>query len=394
MAYRRRKANGRFYVFVIIVAAAVLAVFFLIRFSTGGTVEQGSIPLSKTVTTVIVRDEQVATAETYGNIKFLATEGEHVESGAKVAEVYKWGYNENFVQDLLTLQQEIKTYQVETILKDIVDTELNTINTSIGEKVDAIASAVRGENGDDVLLLERDLERMMNDRSDLLRTKVQPDDKLTEMYQKEQTLIESIAALKGDALSVGTGLISFYFDGYETMLNGTTVANLTPADISAALKGTGKTANADAQRPLYRIVNNNRWYCTMIDDKNSAQKLVMGEKYSVVFEGYFDRPYTGTLIAANDTADGLIYTLEIDEDIGPFLSVRKSNASIVRTFEGLRIPSRVITTKDGKTGVYVHANGGKQYVEIEVLVKNREYAIVRAKDASAPLAEGVRVTAN
>lgn len=393
MAIRRRKARGRLYVFVAMIALTIIAVVLLIRFSTGGTVETDSLSFEKVVSTVIVRDEQVATAETYGKIIFLAAEGERVTSGTKVAEVFKWGYNENILQDLLTLQQEIRTYQVDTILKDIMDTELQALDKSIQEKVDAITASIRGENDQDPLLLERELKRLMTDRRELLLTKVQPDEKLTDLYEREQTLMDRMEVWKGDALAVSSGLISFYFDGYEAMLNNQTVAALTPADVTAVLKGAGKSTSTEAQRPLYRIVNNMRWYCTMNADKNDTQKMVLGEKYSIVFDGYFDRPYTGTLIAANQSDAGLIYTMEINEDIGPFLGVRKAKATIKRTFEGLRIPSRVITIREGKQGVYVQANGAKQFVEIEVLVKNREYAIVRAKEG-ASLAQGQRVSAS
>lgn len=393
MAIRRRKARGRLYVFLATLALIIIAVIVLIRFSTSGTVEIDSLSFEKAVSTVIVRDEQVATAETYGKIIFLAAEGERVTSGTKVAEVYKWGYNENILQDLLTLQQEIRTYQVDTILKDIMDTELQALDNSIAEKVDAISASIRGENEQDLLILERELKRQMNDRRELLRTKVQPDEKLTNLYEREQTLMERMEVWKGDALAVNSGMISFYFDGYEFMLNNQTVATLTPTEVSAVLKGTGKSTSTEAQRPLYRIVNNMHWYGIMTADKSDPQKMVLGEKYSIVFDGYFDRPYTGTLITANQCDTGLLYTLEINEDIGPFLGVRKAKATIKRTFEGLRIPSRVITTREGKQGVYVHANGTKQFVEIEVLVKNRDYAIVRAIEDGS-LAQGQRVSAS
>ena len=126
MANRRARPNIKFYLLLAVLAAIVIVVMVLIFRTTGGLVEQGTVTMEAAVTAVVIRDESVVTAESYGRINYFVAEGERITSGTKIAEVFKWGTYDSVLQDLLTMQQEIRAYQTETVLADIVNTELES----------------------------------------------------------------------------------------------------------------------------------------------------------------------------------------------------------------------------------------------------------------------------
>ena len=96
MAVKRRpparrsaiRINPKFYVFLGIVAAIVIAIVFFITNVNTAVVEQGEIMFEKALPVVVVRDEQVISATSYGKPNYLVQEGERVEAGASVADIY------------------------------------------------------------------------------------------------------------------------------------------------------------------------------------------------------------------------------------------------------------------------------------------------------------------
>ena len=132
-----------------------------------------------------MRDEQVISAENYGKVSFIATEGEYVTADAQVAQIYKKGYNDKVLSDLLEVQTKIGQYQENNILGDVLDQDLLAINTSIEQKAEEIAAAVNGKTDANLIGLEKDLNRLMADKQEYLKNKVNADTQLQDYYAQE-----------------------------------------------------------------------------------------------------------------------------------------------------------------------------------------------------------------
>ena len=384
MANRRARPNIKFYLLLAVLAAIVIVVMVLIFRTTGGLVEQGTVTMEAAVTAVVIRDESVVTAESYGRINYFVAEGERITSGTKIAEVFKWGTYDSVLQDLLTMQQEIRAYQTETVLADIVNTELESKDAAIDELVERIGAVARGESGEDMLTLENQLKTLMDDRREFLRDSLQPDEHLMGLYEREQTLLDRVESWKQDVYSQTSGMISFYFDGYEAVLNRATMAQILPGDIQSVIKG-GKipSSTTSAEKPLYRIANTQRWYLAVVTDERSDASFVEGESYSVVLEGNYDRPYTA-LAESVTAADGETLTiLLIEDDVAPVMNARVVNATVQASFSGTAVASRGVATVDGVTGVYIEGEVGRTFVPVTVLYDDGTNAVVRPTDGSS-----------
>lgn len=392
MPKKRRRPRARFYVFLAVLALAIWLIVTLIVRSSGGTVVAGSLVFEEPFSAVVIRDEQVVTAETYGKITFYAAEGERVTSGAKIAEVYKWGYNDSILQDLLTLQQQIKSYQVGTILADIVNPDLESIETQITGKKEQIRTAVQ-EGAGDVLVLERELKTLMENRRDYLKNNLQPDDQLTTLYEREQVLLDRLESWKQDVLSVGAGMVSFYFDGYESALNRSTLTQITATDIRSVLRGAAApgVTSVSGEKPLYRVVNTGQWYLAFITDKKATSQYVGEETYTVVLDGFYDKPYEAKVIGLIESDAGILNILQIDDDASTFVSTRTLSGTAQRKFDGLCVPTRAIATVEGQTGVYIrYETGEKTFVPVEILHQDRDTAVFRCIDGQAQITAGMQ----
>ena len=121
----------RFYVVIFaIVAALILLIVLLISNRKSGSIHQGELTMNLDVDAVVIRNEICVTTERYDRIEFEVLEGAYVEAGTPVAQVYKWGYNEDLMQSLLTTQSGILTEQL-TQLSGIDNPTLTTMNSQI-----------------------------------------------------------------------------------------------------------------------------------------------------------------------------------------------------------------------------------------------------------------------
>ena len=384
-----RRPTKNFYILIAAVAAGVFLLWFFLNYNPSVIAENGKIAFETTQSVVIARDEDVVTEENYGKVTYIASEGEYVTEGSEIAEVYRIGYNDKVLSDLLDVQTKIGQYQENTLLGDVLDQNLIAINTSIEQKAEAVAAAVSGESDDDLLLLEKELNRLLEDKLAYLKEVVNADSQLDDYYAQEQELAERVESWKQSVTAQEAGVVSFYFDGCEALLNADNLEQLTIKDINDILNGSSLTqiSGSDADKPLYRIVNSYKWYLLIVSSSRIPEFEVNQEFY-ISFDEYLDKQYSGKIVGIREEDSGFVYVMEINDDIGPLISTRRTSAYIYTVFEGIKVPSSCVKTVEEQTGVYVRKEGGEQeFVPVTVLIQKDGDSIIQ------PAAEGYAINA-
>lgn len=390
---KKRRIKTRFYVVLAAIVAAVAGVVILITSSGGGNeLEYGTLSFQSDIHTALVRDEKVVNAEGYSKLNFFANEGQRVNTGEKIVEVYAWGFSESSLQDLLTLQQKIKDYQVE-MLKDVVgNQELNDLNTAVLAASNQAREIVRGEGASDMLAVERNMKKAMEDRRMFLKDTAYADQTLNDMYSEEAPMVATIEGWKRDFMAEGSGMVSFYFDAYENMFSLENMGSISLDQLTLLFRGTlQKPAESRTERPLYRLVDTTKWYCLFGTGKKEKYSLAEGVTVSIAFEGYYDKPYRGTVLSAERKDEGTTYILEMNEDLGPFLAVRQAKATIKQDFQGFLVPNSALVVSDGRQGINIKEGNTQSFFPAKVLFKNERESIIEAADESKPLYAGMRI---
>lgn len=339
-----------------------------------------------------MRDETVYQAENYGQAEFICAEGERVAQNAEIAYVYKWGYNENLSSELIDVQQKILDYQLNNNFKDIVDEDLASLNQSITEKTETIKLIIQGKEQGDIPTLERELKELMDARREYLKQNCKADAQLEDFYEQEDALISRINGYREVIKAPQEGMVSFYFDGCETLLNPQNIDKLTIQNIEDILNGKSyvKVEEAEAQRPLYRLVNYNKWY-VMVTLPNVVEGLTVDEEYTLSFKDYTATTYQGKLLKIRPEKQGVIYTFEINDDIGELVSARRVDLKISTTISGIRIHNSKITERDGETYVRIQTDEGEMLTPVKVLIKEEDYSIVRDTSTNNALSDLSRI---
>ncbi len=349
---------------------------------------QGSMTFSVNAGGIVIRSERLYKAENSGKTEFLAMEGQVVNAGVAIADVYSWDYNESDYFALKELREKIMDYQQNNALSDVVDEELQALDALIGEKTQEIKGLVTGEEEGDINVLQAELASLMSERSTVLKDAAKQDTQLTSYYEEEQTLETRISNYKTTIAAEYDGVVSFYFDGLEAILTPANMEKLTVKDIDRIYNGTYlKSASQTGVRPLYRLVDNNLWYVVMVS-KEAIAEFENDTAFKVEFSFGEDYTYSATVEDSQKEGKKYIYYLKFTESIDKLLLARQVEFTVSTKYVGIDVPESAIKKKGGEYGVYYLRNGKKTFEAVDILIKDGKRAIVRSKSLEGGLSVG------
>ncbi|MBE5785178.1 MAG: hypothetical protein E7330_05195 [Clostridiales bacterium] len=368
----------------IIGAAAVL----LLNGSQGETLEVAAMETKIAAKGIIIRDEMSVTVDRYDRVAFSAAEGAAAYEGMPVASVFKWGYSDDMLQSLISVETDIYAAQ-KALLQGVENADLANIELQIEQKRDAIRNFSTDGEGD-LLQLENDLKTLLTQRKTYLRSAVQPTEALNSLYASEAEKQAQLASYMTEVSASGTGVISFYFDGYEQALNYDKLDMLNPELIERVIKNTANMAGGTAENLLYRLVNPNLWHIAFLTGKNDPLRIMPGSQYTVSVSSAPGRTYTGTAVSAEVYDGGVVNLLVFSEDIGPLLSARTAEITLTAPAGGLSISAEALKMKDGVAHVVVRTDGEEREIPVDVLAVTDGIALIQTKDPADPVAAGMR----
>lgn len=392
MAVKRKlKFTKRFYFLITAVVAVIAAaVVLLILGGSEGMTVQDTITLEHPSQAVIIRDEVTYTTERFERITYAAKEGDRVETGAPIATIYKWGYNDDILQTLLNTQKKIYDEQM-SLQQDIANPELDAVNAEIQVILANIRAAVTGKSQDDLLDLELRLKNSLKSRGDILKSKVQASAKLTELYAEEQNNIQRLGQWQGSIAAQSAGRVSFYFDGYELMLSADKLSTVNPDLINTAIKGGGITGAVNiTENQLYRQTNTAHWYVAFVTSSSAPFRVVKGETYQFEIAGYTGTYFSGIALEPVITESGVVNIIELNQEMGELVDIRVIGIKLKKEAQGVSVPIAVIQIKEGMPGINIGPKGAESWVSVDVLAQDEKYAVVRARDPGETVAPGQR----
>ncbi|MBQ3575044.1 MAG: hypothetical protein IJA26_05210, partial [Clostridia bacterium] len=240
---------------------------------------------------------------------------------------------------------------------------------------------VNGESNGSMRTVAQQLETAMVNRQEYLRQNKREDTKLAKYYDDENTRLSSIQSWRKQEKAAGSGVISFYTDGYEKDLSGETIASLSAQDIRTVLSG-GRLSKASSVKntDIYRLVDQDHWYVAVVADTNNWNPVV-GWDYYLQIEGFEDMAFTAVVTSVQKENNSLLAVFEINDPMGALIYQRTGKAMISTTLQGLSVTAEAICVENGQTGVLLYDIPGGTFVPVEVLSNDGKMALIR------PLAE-------
>lgn len=376
----------RFYFFLVLFIVLIIwIVSALVRYLEPPKIEWGRLSTDQEISAIIVRDEQVVVSSDYGKFESVAGESELVSQGDEVAIIYKNEFSESDVDKLISVQQDIKNYQEDYILKNIIQDDLIEIDDEIDRLIKEISNLVRQENNRMLPSKENELKKMMEKRRKYLNETLHIDSTLEQKFLTEKTLNDKIQRSLVKLHAPSEGIISFFLDGLEDYLTKERVEYI-DTDQYAVLEdqllnssidtNTNNSAMVATNQSIYRIVHPSHWYA-MIKMPRNKNTLVKGGICDITFESYKETISNVFVLDVRQYGRDVIIVLEINSEIGPMTSLRMVKGNLGRSNEGFKVPLNVLTQQDGKIGIIiVKQDKSKVFVPVDILAQNNFEVVI------------------
>lgn len=198
-------------------------------------------------------------------------------------------------------------------------------------------------------------------------------------YVRKGTRILDIAASGGNYTAPDNCLISYYHDGLEAVFTPAEMASLDKEKTEALeiRADNTKRETAVAGEPLYKCVDNDVWYTVFWV---SEENIVKYKKGSSVYLSLPLGLVKGTTYDIIDNHGSWLVILKFNRYYSDLAKLRKAEAEVVTSdYEGLLIANKSITSKEGKTGVYVKDISGEfVFTPVSVITSDGEYSLVES----------------
>ena len=218
----------------------------------------------------------------------------------------------------------------------------------------------------------------MVNRQEYLRQNKRGDNKLTKLYEEENTRLANIQSWRKVSEAGRSGVVSFYIDGYENDLTPDALGTLSISDVRAVLAG-DNLPNTKATRSggIYRIVDQNKWYVAVLSDGNTWTPVVGQDNYFMQLEGFDDLSFTASVTSVQKEDGTTLAVFEIDDPIGPLIYQRTGKAQFSITLTGLSVRTEALYNQNGQMGVWVYDVPGGTFVPVEVLSTDGSIAMIQ-----------------
>lgn len=387
---RRYRVTVRFY-FLLLIIAVIAFIIIRPHISFGEKVEVLSIASSAykhTTDAVLIRDEDLVTAESVTRIEYVIPENTLAYPGDTVAYLYSTGYSQTELSKLEDVRENIQAYH-KTKLENIIDNDLERLDLIVKQRAIEFKNLVTGKNTGNLIIVNRLLETAMVNRQEYMRSNMRNDMKLNSLYSQESTRLSSISSWRVESVAEDEGVVSFYTDGYERYLNGSTIDGLSLEQVKTVLAG-GELGDVSVrEKDVYRLVNQDHWYVAIVTD-SAKWNPVVDQEYYMQFEGYEDLGFTATVRSVSQVDSQVLAVFDINSPMGALIYQRTAKASVSITHTGISVSTDAIYEDNGKTGVWLYDVPGGTFVPVTVLLTDGDTALIQP-EVDGALSAGQRV---
>ena len=323
----------------------------------------------------LLRDEEVLPAQN-GTLSRVRQEGERVGVGQVLARVYA---NDGALQTVSQIETlELQLQQLQFALTSYLNPDAALkLDTSITGDILTLRQSLTGGDytaaeGDIAPLKAAVLKR---DHSYASQEEIQ-----TEIKSVEGQIKSLEASLSGTTVTArASGTYSAVCDGYETVLTKAFLEEVTPGKLA-------RLRPVDEQSNMGKLIYGDTWYYVVTLPEEQASYLKSQGAVTLRFAKGFDQNIRMQVVSVSAPEDGqAAVTLSCRKYLAQTTLLRHQAADVIlRTYEGLRVPSNALrVSEEGVTGVYCVDGSTAAFRPVTGLYQGQGYARVQPAEGAS-----------
>lgn len=335
----------------------------------------GQLLSQKEYDCLIVRKENVIRSPGEGNVKYFVNEGERVEKGQKILEIYKTSVNEKDREKLVELHNRID--KINSNKENIFEVDIEKINKEINYIINEIKRQKSLGNYDKIEELTKELKNKIDKQRRISGDKSFAGHNLENLKNEKEKLENIIESSIMEVNALEPGIISYNIDGIEEIITPYNLAKIKydyikSLDIDLSKL---KLEKAIYDQPIFKIVDNSKWYVVVITTLEDSNTFRKNQKIAV---DIYDSKISGYVaeILKNDKKS--LVVIETTQYAKNFYKDRKLKLNIIKEeYNGLKIHRDSIVEKNGQAGVLaLDINKRATFKPIKIKGYNDVFAII------------------
>ena len=324
----------------------------------------------------LLRDEEVLPAQS-GTLSRERQEGQRVGVGQVLATVYADDGALQTVSQIETL--ELQLQQLQFALTSYLDPDAALkLDTSITGDILTLRQTL---TGGDYTAADSDIAQLKAAVLKRDHPYTSQEEIETEIKAVEGQISSLKASLSGAATvtAKAAGTYSAVCDGYETVLTTAFLEDVTPGKLA-------RLQPAGTESSMGKLIYGDTWYYVVsLPEEQAAQLKALGT-VTLRFAKGFDQNLRMQVANVSAAENGqAAVTLSCRKYLAQTTLLRHQAADVIlRTYEGLRVPSNALrVSEEGVTGVYCLDGVTAAFRPVTVLYQGQGYALVRPADGAA-----------
>ena len=324
----------------------------------------------------LLRDEEVLPAQS-GTLSRERQEGDRVGVGQVLATVYADDGALQTVSQIETL--ELHLQQLQFALTSYLDPDAALkLDTSITGDILTLRQTL---TGGDYTAADSDIAQLKAAVLKRDHPYTSQEEIETEIKAVEGQISSLKASLSGAATvtAKAAGTYSAVCDGYETVLTTAFLEDVTPGKLA-------RLQPAGTESSMGKLIYGDTWYYVVsLPEEQAAQLKALGT-VTLRFAKGFDQNLRMQVANVSAAENGqAAVTLSCRKYLAQTTLLRHQAADVIlRTYEGLRVPSNALrVSEEGVTGVYCLDGVTAAFRPVTVLYQGQGYALVRPADGAA-----------
>lgn len=363
-------------------------------------VKTGVIDNSKSMSGVILRNEQVVYSQDAGNVQYVMSEGEKVKKDGLVYVLVDEEQLAETTQTETEIDEQI--YQKAEERKDIsfYQDQIYDLDEDVRADIETFYDNRYENTTHYVYILRGQLDQNVNKRTSIY-TQEQQDQKESIANLKTQ-IQANINQYQLGKTAPQAGIVSYKLDGQETVNALEVIEEINYDKYNSIIKNSNVSylnkTTVTKEEPIYKIVLDNKWYIVSYVDVSQDEDFKEGESYVLDFTGTNSKQITFKLTSKKVEDDKRIQLVfETNDQIGDFLELRYVDFSIGnKNVTGLKIPLQAIVEQnmlkipssfcienEGKIGVYRKAGEVTEFLPISIQYRKEDNVYVRQDIANS-----------
>ncbi len=376
--------NAAFYIFS--AALSILVIWYILYHLISGFEKEvqttPAVLATKTDNLVldayIVRDERVLYASVEGGVNYLYEDGERVSVNSVVANIYSGVGAAEATDRILSIDKKVDVLEKSSVKENATKTDTKAIDDKINELYYIIRDKIEDGDIEYAMYKKDELLTYLNKRQIITQNVTGYDEQIIALIQEKEALTGQLINLEEKITVSNAGYFYSEVDGYESIFDVSKIEDMTYETYSGMVDSEPIITNGSLS--VGKIVNSNEWYILSEITKDDLKKFNKGNTYPVKFPYNADATVVMTLEKIIEQSDSNQAVLVFKTNTMPdgFNYMRKQSIQIVEeSYTGYKIPVNAVRVVDDVRGVYILSGNTVRFKEIEVLIEQDGYFIVK-----------------